>query len=138
MCESGSTKTVRVTQFPAHQDKKIQNFEQEGQECPLGHHQISVSISHVRIYATNFVGVFAAASVVLPELAPATCMANTPPNGPAGLGFAILTKQTFDWPPTVPEHVVPAGICTVKGYGDSVSYFFILVEIQEEKRVQHT
>ena len=56
----------------------------------------------------------AAAAVVLLEPL-AICMAKTPPKGPAGLGLAIFTRQTFDIPPTVPEQVVPAGIWTVKG-----------------------
>jgi hypothetical protein len=63
----------------------------------------------------NFVGVFAIAEVEL-LAEPATCIANTPPKGPAGFGLASFTRQTPDCPPTVPVQVVPAGIATLKGY----------------------
>lgn len=39
----------------------------------------------------------------------------TPPNGPAPDGFTIFTRQTLDWPATVPEQVVPAGMVAEKG-----------------------
>lgn len=51
--------------------------------------------------------------------APAIWIATTPPKGPAGLELAILTKQTPDWPPTVPEQVVPAGTATENGCVDN-------------------
>jgi hypothetical protein len=57
----------------------------------------------------------AAAEAVESPASLAICIAKTPPKGPAGLGFAILTRQTFDMPATVPEQVVPAGISTVNG-----------------------
>lgn len=70
--------------------------------------------SEVSVVVVEAVEAVEAAEVVL-LAEPATCIAKTPPKGPAGLGFAILTRQTFDMPPTVPEQVVPAGIWTVNG-----------------------
>jgi hypothetical protein len=74
-----------------------------------------------QVYAINFVGVFAIAEVELAAV-PATCIAKTPPKGPAGLGLANFTRHTPDCPPTVPVQVVPAGIATEKGYELMVSY----------------
>ena len=79
----------------------------------------------ILIYAVNLLPFLSAttAEVVLlaAEAAPAICIAITPPNGPAGLELAILTRHVFAWPPTVPLQVVPAGIWTVKGYGGDIS-----------------
>jgi hypothetical protein len=74
-----------------------------------------------QVYAINLVGVFAIAEVELAAV-PATCIAKTPPKGPAGLGLANFTRHTPDCPPTVPVQVVPAGIATEKGYGLMVSF----------------
>jgi hypothetical protein len=56
----------------------------------------SLSNASLKIYATNFVGVLAIAEVVELLAVPAICIAKTPPKGPAGLGFASLTRQTPD------------------------------------------
>lgn len=47
--------------------------------------------------------------------APAIWIATTPPNGPAPDGLTILTRQTLDWPATVPVQVVPAGMVAANG-----------------------
>lgn len=57
----------------------------------------------------------AGAAPEVPEPAPAIWIATTPPKGPAPDGLTILTRQTLDWPPTVPVQVVPAGMVAAKG-----------------------
>ncbi len=55
------------------------------------------------------------AAAAVAELDPAIWTAITPPNGPALEGLTILTRQTLDWPATVPVQEVPAGMVAANG-----------------------
>lgn len=57
----------------------------------------------------------ATAGTAAVELPAAIWKAMTPPKGPAPLGLASFTRQTFCILPTLPLQVVPAGTWTAKG-----------------------